>query len=601
MQNKIHLLPDDLINKIAAGEVVERPASIVKELLENSVDSGATKIELTLEKSGLEEITVSDNGAGMNKLEVENAFVQHTTSKIKSIEDLFNISTLGFRGEALASISSISSVKVHTYNGIDKPVLFTIQDKESFSTIGQGRNIGTTITVKNIFQNIPVRRKFLKTEETEYRYIAETFISIALSKPSIGFGLVKNGKVIYQLQPSNSFLKRVTDIFKTLTKEKLIPLEFDNTSMQIHGLLGHPDLAKSINTYQYIFINSRFVRTPLINKAVKEGFATTIMKDLEPVYFLFFSLKNDELDVNVHPRKLEVRFNNPGQIYNNTKNIISKTLEMFSQRVFKEQFNPNQQVRGFDVTKNTRRLSGFMEQRIPPEQASAIRNATKTDVKSGLNFTKNILKDTLDIEQNFLINSKTEKFNKATQIFDTYIIFEREDKLLLIDQHAAHERINFEKYLQIIDSEKNLVSQSLLIPIDIPITQDTKEKIFENETFIKKLGFDFNIIGNTLLITQIPNLIPLENVEIIFKNLIAELETSLGQGSNKWTDTKSKLIATIACHSSIRAGQKLDGFAISGLVSDLFNCKLPYSCPHGRPFYWEISKEEIEKKFKRIT
>lgn len=598
MQNKIHLLPDDLINKIAAGEVVERPSSIVKELLENSIDSGATNIELSLEKSGLESITVSDNGIGMNKLEVENAFLKHTTSKINSIDDLFNVSTLGFRGEALASISSIASVKVHSYNGIDKPILYTIQDKDSFVTIGQGRNIGTTITVKNIFQNIPVRRKFLKSENTEYKYISDVFLDIALSRPNIGFSLIKNGKEIYQSQPQNSLLERLTNTFKILTKDKLIPLSFDNTSMQIHGLIGHPDLAKSINTYQYIFINSRFVKNPLIYKAVKEGYSTSIMKSLEPVYFLFFSLPNSEIDVNVHPRKLEVRFINPGQIYSNTKNIVSKTLELFSQKAFRDNFNDNQ---SFNKTNVTNRVMG---ERHPSQkffEESIIKPVNKLGIKSSLSFTKNILEDVLDIGQDTLIKELSKKTQNALQIFDTYIVFEKEGKLLLLDQHAAHERINFEKFMNIIENDKSLVSQNLLFPIDIPITSNTKEKLFENEDFIRKLGFDFNVIGNSLLISQIPNLLPLENIEIIFKELLTELETTEGQDSKKWNDIRNKLIATIACHSSIRAGQKLDEYMIKGIISDLFNCKLPYSCPHGRPFYWEISQKDIEKEFKRIV
>ena len=598
MQNKIHLLPDDLINKIAAGEVVERPSSIVKELLENSIDSGATNIKLSLEKSGLESITVSDNGIGMNKLEVEKAFLQHTTSKINSIDDLFNISTLGFRGEALASISSIASVKVHSNNGIDKPVLYTIQDKDSFSTIGQGKNIGTTITVKNIFQNIPVRRKFLKSENTEYKYISDVFLEIALSRPNIGFSLIKNGKEIYQLRPQASLLERVVNIFKILTKDKLITLSFDNISMQIHGLIGHPDLAKSINTYQYIFINSRFVKNPLIYKAVKEGYSTSIMKCLEPVYFLFFSLQNSEIDVNVHPRKLEVRFINPGQIYNNTKNIVSKTLELFSQKAFRDNFNDNQNYKNLNVTNG---VGGRLSPSWKSPETSNIKPVSKSRTKSSLSFTKNILEDVLDIGQGTLIKELSKKFQNALQIFDTYIVFEKEGKLLLLDQHAAHERINFEKFMNIIENDKSLVSQNLLFPIDILISANTKEKLFENKEFVKKLGFDFSIIGNSLLISQIPNILPLENIEIIFKELLTELETTEGQDSKKWNETKNKIIATIACHSSIRAGQKLDEYTIKGIISDLNNCKLPYSCPHGRPFYWEISQKDIEKEFKRIV
>jgi len=285
MQNKIHLLPQDLINKIAAGEVIERPASILKELLENSIDAEADDIQISLDKSGLERITISDNGTGLSSEEVVLAFTQHATSKINSQNDLNKITTLGFRGEALSSISSISSVTVQSYNGIDRPVLYQIEDTGNEILIGQGRNRGTTIIIQNIFSKMPVRRKFLKSETTEYKYFLDYFISIAIGNPTVKFDLTKNNRLIYSLKKTSSFSERIFQIFNTIKGNDFFPVDYKNGNFQISGLIGQPQIARNINNYQYIFLNGRFIKNPLIHKAIKEGFATAIMKNLEPPYF----------------------------------------------------------------------------------------------------------------------------------------------------------------------------------------------------------------------------------------------------------------------------------------------------------------------------
>jgi len=607
MENKIHTLPKDLINKIAAGEVIERPSSIVKELVENSIDAGANNISISLEKSGLESITISDNGFGMNKFEVEESFKQHTTSKIKSYEDLFNITTLGFRGEALASISSIAKVSVHTFNGIDTPVNYTIFDKEISNRIGQGRNIGTTMVVSNIFQNIPVRRKFLKSEDTEYKYIVETFINIALSKPNINFTLIKNGRVIYKLRESEKLKIRILDIFKSIKSEDLIQISFENGTMQINGLLGHPKVAKAIHPYQYLFINSRFIKNPLINKAIREGYTTSIMNGTDPFYFLFFNIKPSELDVNVHPRKLEVRFNNPNMIFSNTKYSISKTLESFSKDKFQgyfkqEQHKTKQDDMFIEPTKNNSNTSIWQPIRGGGNISNTLRRTDNNhDIKASLNFSKTLIENTKAISQDLLITKPDELIQNFLQIFNTYIVIEKDGKILMIDQHAAHERINFEKLIAIVNNDKSITSQSLLLPINISIDKLTKEKLFTNKDFLNKLGFYFNLNEDIITINEIPNILPIDRIEEIFQNILEELETTEGQGSNSWELVQNKIIATMACHSSIRAGQKLDRYVISQLIKDLFNCKLPYSCPHGRPFYIEIPQNELEKQFKRIV
>ena len=618
MQNKIHLLPPDLINKIAAGEVIERPASILKELMENSIDAGATDIKITLTKSGLEKIIISDNGNGLNSEEVTSAFQQHATSKIKSIDDFNDLSTLGFRGEALASISSIASVTVHSFNGIDDPVLYKISDIESESVLGHGRDKGTTMAIQNIFLNIPVRRKFLKSENTEYKYMLDHFINIAISNPTVAFSLIKNNKKIYELKKVKSIQERIFQIFTNISYKDFIQIEFDNGSMKIYELLGKSELAKNINSYQYIFLNGRFIKNALIHKAIKEGFATAIMRNLEPAYFLFYTINPQEVDVNVHPRKLEVRFNNTGLIYSTTKNLIQKTIEKNAQSNLKTLIGQSSNTgiisgRNSDInnkkTDNTEKLPNlsFTKKASPSTLKDADTHNTSryfsfsndNSRNASIGFTKNILENTKQIESEIFSSSQDRTSDQALQIFNTYLVLERGDKMLVIDQHAAHERINFEKILNQYDTQKHLTAQSLLIPINIKIDRLTKEKIFSFKDFLSQIGYEFNIVQNTLVIIQIPNLIPIDKISEIFLEIIKELENTQGEGSPNWTDTKNKILASIACHSSIRAGQKLDNYVISQIISDLFLCKLPYSCPHGRPFFWELTKSEIEKKFKR--
>lgn len=588
MDSKIKILDKDIINKIAAGEVVERPNSILKELLENSIDAKATDITVKVYKGGIEEISVIDNGVGMNNKDLKLAFHQHATSKVLTEDDLYNITTLGFRGEALPSIASISEVKIHSYNNTNKPVEGIFNSKDQIIKTGAGRVQGTTTTVNKIFQDIPVRRKFLKSELTEYRHILNTFEEIALGNPHISFKLFKEDKLIHDLSKTDSFKQRILQLFPNIQKDNLKELFFDGPTIKIGGFILLPN-NQNKNTLQYIFINGRFIKNHILHKAIKEGFETTLMHNEQPSYFLFMKVNPDIVDVNVHPRKLEVRFYNPNEMFKIVKSTVSTALSKGIQKNFQTSFN----------NINTK--------------------FKQPSIKTSLNFTQQLLENT-----NYIVKNKNtpqlqdfkhisftevanihdeEPINDFLQIFNTYILIEKDDKVLVIDQHAAAERINFEKISNQIEKENKIDIQPLLITENITLTQSNSILLRENEELFKKLGFEFkNFKTNSVELTTIPSLLEHNDVqEVIYKMLEDIKDSETVEYSQKWKELSTKLISTIACHSSIRAGQKLHKETIIGLIRDLFNCKLPYSCPHGRPFYFEIKKEELEKRFKRIV
>lgn len=590
--NKIKLLPKDLINKIAAGEVVERPASIVKELMENSIDAGASEIILTLENSGLDSISVSDNGAGMDKEDASRAVLQHATSKISKEEDLYHINTLGFRGEALASIGSISDLYIHTYDGRTEPVLVEIRDGEKTVKAGPGRTQGTTIKASKIFSLVPARRKFLKSEATEYRYILDTFINLALTAKQIRFKLIKNGKVQLDLLATESILNRILDLNPGISNQDLIELNFEEPGYELKGYVIRPGISSPSNPKQYLFLNYRFIHSPLVNKAIKEGYATSIMSSSNPSYFIFLKLDTDKFDINVHPRKLEVRFENPTKIFSIVKNTVAFHLEKGMQTEFRERFKESKNI------ENTYRPIGKGR---AAQEFLDFEAKDKKDVNASIEFTKNILTDIKQVREVVIdIDRESKYIYTSMQVFNTYIITEKDDNIIFIDQHAADERVNFEKISLEIEKEEKLKGQSLLLPEHIILSVNDIAMIRANLELFKKLGFELNNIKKEAVdIVSIPLILQNGKIRETFIEILKEIGTDSSGFSSTWRKIKDKIIATLACHSSIRGGQRLSNIEINKLIADLDDCKLPNSCPHGRPIVFQISKNELEKKLKR--
>lgn len=609
----IRLLSPDLINKIAAGEVVERPASIVKELMENSLDAKAKNITVKVEQGGVNFIEITDDGIGMNEQNAKLAFVQHATSKIYSENDLKKVNTLGFRGEALPSISSIASTTIHTKTASGEPVSVSVEGDRITLKAGSGRNTGTTVTVKNIFQKIPARKKFLKSENVEYKHILAIFTKIALIHFDVSFSLYHNNKQIYDLRAAKTFEERIIMLFPT-TESKLIPISFSDKSIQISGFIGHPSINRKDKLFQHIFVNSRAITEPVISQAIKTGFGTNLMHNQNPVYFMIIDIDPERVDVNVHPRKNELRFDNSQEIFKIVYNSVRKSLEKFLQTELKDRFSSSKNteleppgINRSPSTPNTEKKNQHDLTKIsvnknrPISRSDSLYNPRKQSIKSnmGIDFTKNILTQTQELSS--FLETEEITINNALQVFNTYLIVENNNQLYIIDQHAAAERINFEKIKARFEKHKILPAQKLLIPEQIDISKQEQLNLLDHKTQLSTLGFELELKNNKVILKSVPEIITTKNPQKYFGEILASLNEFNKVTHKEEISLLNNMIATIACHSSIRAGQKLDDFQTKTLIRDLLQCDQPYSCPHGRPIIWIITQNELEKNFKRIV
>lgn len=604
MLQKIFKLPKNLISKIAAGEVVERPASVVKELLENAIDAGATELTIIIEQGGKKTITVVDNGEGMTEIDALNCFNLHTTSKISSEKDLDNILTFGFRGEALASICAISECTIHTFNQESTPIKLIVENSELISKQNIPRVQGTTVTIKDIFRHLPARRKFLKTDSTEFKHIAFEISKIAIAKPFIKIEFIHNNKTIFSLPNSQSAKERILQFFKDLKPDLLIDLHIKTPEVSLDGYIIHPQALSTDNSRQYLFLNGRFVIDRTLIRAIKDGYSSTIPKDYQPGYILNLTLDPKKLDVNIHPRKLEVKIDNIQTVYGTIKNSIQTKLNSTLKDQLQEKFDTFTGSResrdNLIFNQNKRELiqNHIKDSLHSPDYNYASKSKifnnrpSRPDINNAIQFSQALISD-----QASPITQEIEEF-KFIQIFDTYLIIEKLDKLVIIDQHAAHERVNYEKYLSQLKQNKKIDSQPLLLPYELEVDEDIFETFNNNSKTIQtKTGIDFKAKANsTLLITSQPSGIQ----PIRYKDLINEIYSSLQETDALDEDASNhRYAALLACHNSIRAGKKMYPEEVKQLVNQLYNCANPYSCPHGRPIIWELTKSEIEKNFGR--
>jgi DNA mismatch repair protein MutL len=613
---KIQKLAPHVINLIAAGEVVERPASIVKELLENSIDARATHVKVYIENYGIDLIEVIDNGQGISKEDIPLVFEQHATSKISKSKDLLEINSFGFRGEAMASIRSVSE-KIILQSKIenDSPHSVIVTPTSINEYTSDGYQNGTRIQVFNIFSTVPARKKFLKTPATELKHITQTFLQIAMANPKIHFELHHNNRVLYNLVPGSD-LERIADILDTPFVKNSYKINSISSKLEIKGLLGNSTLGKKYKPTQYLFINQRFVTNKTISSAVQKAYSGFLHKDLKPQYILFLKLDPKEVDVNVHPRKLEVRFDDPAQIFKLVYVNVKKTLELESKKEIINDFNitnisnkETNRVKQASVHDNA--LITFTNKNtFSSKQVSSSKNIDKKDrslnIQKALTFTQKLLEDK-QISNNLTDSFVEVSFDrKPKQIFNTYILIEKNQNLIIIDQHAAHEKIMFEKLL--IQNNKKK-PKPLLIPQIIELSETEIESLNAQKNPLMHIGFRFEKFGQkSLQITEIPEQIEHINLENFFKEILNEEDDLLKnfqtyEFDQKITLTKEQfvLLAKTACHGSIRAGQKLTIDEMNNLIANLFKLKYPKNCPHGRPTYYKLEKTEIDKFFKRIV
>ena len=590
----INLLPKNIINQIAAGEVVERPASIVKELVENSLDAGATEIQIEVLDVGLTEIIIKDNGYGISKDDFENLFKRHATSKIKKIEDLHSLFTMGFRGEALSSIQAVSQVELVTKTKIDKTGYFYNPHTTQIKSAAKP-NTGTTITIKNLFYNVPARKKFLKTNTTELSHITKIIEEIALVHPEVSFIYKSQNREIINVKTSD-LLTRTINILKIQEPEYLLLVDSQKHNLKAIGYIGHPRISKKSSQY-HIFINNRPVIQPLINKAIQQGFDTMLEVGHYPFAFLSIFVPPQELDVNVHPRKTEVKFIDDRVVFQTVKYLIRDTLQKTAfEVVLKPQSTQSETIPSnidniFNKTKNYNfkpydaSVKTYNKSQVAENSLSQY--TPKQIPKSQYNFH--------NIQPNFreLLEADTAKPD-FLHIFDTYIVYPNQNGIMILDQHAVHEKVILE---QLMNKDETIKSQALLFPIAISVPQS--EKDIAIEVLSKLPGFEVDDFGaSEIIIRALPTFLSkTQKAEEHIKTIIAQIQDR-GQ-TMELSELRVDLLKTIACKSAIKAGYSMTQQEIEALILEAAKTDFGFACCHGRPTMVQLDQDWFEKQFSR--
>ncbi|MBD3360464.1 DNA mismatch repair endonuclease MutL [Candidatus Peregrinibacteria bacterium] len=571
----IKILPEKLVNQIAAGEVVERPSSVVKELVENCIDAGADKIVVELKNGGKTFVKVTDNGNGMSGDDVEMAISRHATSKILSESDLWKIKTMGFRGEALASISSVSKMTIKSkLKKDDAGTLIDVEGGEILTIKDVGMDSGTVIEVYNLFFNTPARQKYLKKDSIELSHITSTINNTALANPDIAFKLIHNGKVVSDLPKVTDLISRISDIFGKATAEAMIPVYYGGGNLSIDGFVGKPVLSRSTSKHQYLFVNGRPIVHYLIAHTVKSAFHSMLMENKKPVFVINLKIDPGLIDVNVHPRKVEIRFEDQQTIlkavYNSVKAALDKGI--LTPKAFTE----------------SRRYMGEGIKHSSPKKENRFSVPSPQDA---LEFSKNVM---LNRESANLDESNS--MSAITQISDCYIVAENEEGLILIDQHAAHERVRYEQLMDQFENRKKSV-QPLLVPLEIEFSNDEIGIIEGNKEIFKKLGFEIKNNGKGLIVESVPAFLSGEDIDQVIKGVIDDILNE--KSPTKLQGKTEQVINYLACRSAIKFGQSLSLEEMQGLIKQMDKCKRPYTCPHGRPTMVSLTLSELEKMFGR--
>ena len=594
MADIISLLPDHVANQIAAGEVIQRPASVVKELLENAIDAQASEIQLLINGAGKTMIQVIDNGIGISPTDVRLAFERHATSKIKSADDLFTITSKGFRGEALASIAAIAQVEVHTKRAADEmATCLKISGSKVEDQEVSVAPIGTSIAVKNLFYNVPARRNFLKSDKVELRHIIDEFHRVALTHPEVKFTLMQNGSELFDL-PAVNFRKRIANIFGNKIEEKLIPVEEMTTVAGIEGFIVKPEFARKSRGQQFFFVNKRFIKSPFLNHAVSSAFEGLLRDQYHPGYFIYIQIDPKTIDINIHPTKTEVKFEEEQNLYAIIKSMVKHSLGMF-------QAAP---VLDFDKDPNLDTPYDF-QQKQPPNVPSievnssfnpfqnhekGIPRASKSNwesLYSGLempNEPHNATEEELKLA--------IEQAPKVFQLLRKFIVTTTRSGLLIIDQQRAHQRVLYEKFLTSI-TKRDMLSQQLIFPKEIELTQQQIALFGELEANLNAMGFLVKQEDNHLYITGIPAICDDKQLGQLFEDIFSPPDEHEQAASFSQADYMAKILSKSL---SIKGNLTLSVQEQQALVDDLFACKDTLTCPFNRKIFITLDQEELEKK-----
>ena len=641
----IVLLDEHTINKIAAGEVVDRPSSIVKELIENALDAKATAITVEIRSGGIKYIKVQDNGVGFASDDVELAFERHATSTIRKEEDLNSITSMGFRGEALASIAAISKVSLLSKNKnedvgtkayVDAGVIKYIEPAASTQ--------GTKIEIFDVFYNVPARFKFLKKDSTEAGYIEDVIRRIALANPNISFKYINNSKTIIQTSGNASLKSVIYDIFGRDVYDSVIPVKYEYNSMKVEGVIGLPKISRSTRMHQFTFVNSRYIKDKTINAALDKASSEKYAINKFPFCVINLSINPNHLDVNVHPAKLEVKFEDESSVFDivyhavrqaienknkedspftNIKKLEEKSIERISEdlkntgvikdskeKKFEFKFNPSTSYvieepkeNIYDIAKNTQDIQNTDIKEEKNSNENIINNSTeiidKIDKLEKSEEKVESVDSTISNSNNIVDNSKVQEeilYKYVGQVFNTYIIIQINEKMYIIDQHAAHERLLFEEFKEsYYSTDRNI--QMLLIPALVELTPKEKNLTMENIQMFEKAGFILEEFGdNTIKISGVPNIGYDIDYTGMFKDIIDEI---LGVVKTEKQEKEHRFLATLACKAAVKGNMKLDKQEQIELIDKMVKLENPFTCPHGRPTAYEISKYEIERRFLR--
>jgi DNA mismatch repair protein MutL len=632
--SRINLLNEETSNKIAAGEVVERPFSVVKELVENSIDASAKNVSIEISDGGQKSIKITDDGTGIHPEDIQKAFLPHATSKIQAVEDIYKITSMGFRGEALASIAAVS-------NTILKSKTKEFDFGKEISVLGGisnyikdcGMNVGTSIEVNDLFYNVPARLKFMKSTVREGAAITDIINRIAISHSDMSFKLINNGKQILQTYGTGNVSDSIRSIYGKSISENIIAFQNHNDIASAHGFVGNSEISRGSRNNQSIFVNGRYIKSKLITAAVENAFKSFLMINKFPFFVLFLDIFPEFLDVNIHPTKSEVKFRDDREIFKLVfdgvhraiKESLKDTFSIQEEKgssSFKEDNYENMSY--FDNNKETAVKEIYNNIDIPIDLHSEIKEkqAEIEEVKQVVNNLN--LMDELPITVNRVYESNHEikpskvnvwksiesddeinsikkssfpKLEVIGQFNKTFILCQAINELYIIDQHAAHEKILFEKYMKDIE-KRDITVQLLLTPAVIELSTEDYYYFIENKELFKSTGFDIEIFGdNTITVREVPYILGKLNI----KNFILDILDNLkNMGTGKTIDVKYDSIAKMACKSAIKANDELSGLEIEALIKKLALADDPFNCPHGRPTIIKITLNELEKRFKRI-
>lgn len=635
---QIQLLDEATIEKIAAGEVVERPSSVVKELVENAIDAKATFITVEIKEGGLSFIRITDNGCGIDKEQVRLAFLRHSTSKIRSLEDLMCIKSLGFRGEALASISAVAQVELITRpRGALTGVRYVIEGSKEklFEEIGAPE--GTTFLVRNLFFNTPVRRKFLKSAQTEAGYVATIMERLALSHPEVSFQLIVNNQ--QKLHTSGNCNRKdiIYHIYGKDIASNLLPVERDECGIGVNGFIGKPLVSRGNRNFENYYINGRYMKSQIIAKAIEEAYKPYLMNHQYPFTVLYLAMDEELMDVNVHPTKMEVRFANGEQLYQTLLGMLRDTLQgrdlVPEVSVHEEKTGagekpqapaktepaprapqPFERNRISEIRRSIAKDSPYELKYAPrplpqpqPEQktgtqeqpAAVSEPEPKTAAVEQQLALTDVFREENGYQTGFIEQAKKSNVHVIGQLFDTYWLTQAEDKLYIIDQHAAHEKVLFERNMKTF-ATREYTSQQLSPPIILSLSMTEQQALQSNLEELKKLGFEIDEFGGReYAILAVPDNLYNLDAKALFLELLDDM---VSQTATQVLTTEMiwNKVATASCKAAIKGNQRISAAEVETLIKELLTLENPYHCPHGRPTMISMSKYEIEKKFKRI-